>query len=282
MPPPSAFGALSDAILTGRSALPRDGRRAVSRRRGRRRRSAPVLSLGARVPGGVLRRDGDRAGRAGFDAVIGNPPWDMIRADAGSADARSRARGDTGADRCASRATPASTRAQSDGHANRYQLFVERAVALTRPGGRIGLVLPSGLVDRPRQRAAAPAAVLALRRRRARRLRQPPRRLSDSSQRPLPAADGDTRPADAPRSRCRLGETDPAVLESIGDEPADDVAVVSGSASRRRCSSGSPGDDLALPDLRSADRSRDRRAGRGAVPAARRASAAGRRASAAS
>ena len=36
-------------------------------------------------------------------------------------------------------------RAQSDGHANRYQLFVERAIALTRPGGRIGLVLPSGL-----------------------------------------------------------------------------------------------------------------------------------------
>ena len=35
--------------------------------------------------------------------------------------------------------------AQSGGHANRYQLFVERAIALTRHGGRIGLVLPSGL-----------------------------------------------------------------------------------------------------------------------------------------
>ena len=35
--------------------------------------------------------------------------------------------------------------AQSDGHANRYQLFVERAMALTRRGGRLGLVLPSGL-----------------------------------------------------------------------------------------------------------------------------------------
>jgi hypothetical protein len=31
------------------------------------------------------------------------------------------------------------------GHANRYQLFLERAVALTKPGGRLGLVLPSGL-----------------------------------------------------------------------------------------------------------------------------------------
>src|SRR5205807_10583969 len=35
--------------------------------------------------------------------------------------------------------------AQSAGHANRYQLFVERAIALTRDGGRLGLVLPSGL-----------------------------------------------------------------------------------------------------------------------------------------
>ena len=35
--------------------------------------------------------------------------------------------------------------AQSSGHANRYQLFVERAVALARDGGRLGLLLPSGL-----------------------------------------------------------------------------------------------------------------------------------------
>ena len=45
---------------------------------------------------------------------------------------------------------------QSDGHANRYQLFVERAIALTRAGGRFGLVLPVRPRDRPRQRAAAP------------------------------------------------------------------------------------------------------------------------------
>ena len=46
--------------------------------------------------------------------------------------------------------------AQSDGHANCYQLFVERAVALTRAGGRVGLVLPGGARDRQWQRAAAP------------------------------------------------------------------------------------------------------------------------------
>ena len=33
---------------------------------------------------------------------------------------------------------------QGNGHANLYQLFLERAVTLTRRGGRVGMVLPSG------------------------------------------------------------------------------------------------------------------------------------------
>ena len=37
-------------------------------------------------------------------------------------------------------------RLQADGHANLYQLFTERALQLVRPGGRIGLLLPSGLL----------------------------------------------------------------------------------------------------------------------------------------
>ena len=39
---------------------------------------------------------------------------------------------------------PESIEAQSKGHGNHYQLFAERAVSLLRPGGRLGLVLPSG------------------------------------------------------------------------------------------------------------------------------------------
>jgi hypothetical protein len=35
--------------------------------------------------------------------------------------------------------------AQSDGHANCYQLFTERSLALCRAEGRVGLVLPSGI-----------------------------------------------------------------------------------------------------------------------------------------
>jgi hypothetical protein len=65
----------------------------------------------------------------GFDAVIGNPPWGMVRGDL---------------------ALPFYSRSglyslQGRGHANRYQLFLERALRLIRPGGRVGLILPSGI-----------------------------------------------------------------------------------------------------------------------------------------
>jgi hypothetical protein len=73
----------------------------------------------------------------GFDAVIGNPPWEMLRADHGrsSADALLRFSRDAGV-----------YHAQSRGHANQYQLFVERALTLLRPGGRLGLLVPAGLL----------------------------------------------------------------------------------------------------------------------------------------
>ena len=66
---------------------------------------------------------------AGFDAVIGNPPWQMPRSDAYIGFIR-------GSGVYAS---------QGGGHPNRYQWFVERAWQLTRPGGRFGLIVPSGL-----------------------------------------------------------------------------------------------------------------------------------------
>ena len=89
-------------------------------------------------------RTGRRLARPGFDAVVGNPPWDMLRADHGSPESRAD-------DRRIVSSTVRFTRdsgvysAQSDGHANRYQLFLERTLDLTRSGGRFGLVLPSGL-----------------------------------------------------------------------------------------------------------------------------------------
>jgi hypothetical protein len=80
---------------------------------------------------------------AGFDAVVGNPPWDMLRADAGSAIDRAASRAST---RAALRFCRSGVyRLQGGGHVNRYQLFLERALQLTRPGGRIGAILPSGI-----------------------------------------------------------------------------------------------------------------------------------------
>jgi hypothetical protein len=90
----------------------------------------------------------DAAGRrrvdGGFDAVLGNPPWDMLRADSGSRDARDADRARTAPLRRFFRSSGIYT-AQGMGHANRYQLFLERTLQLTRPGGRFGLILPSGI-----------------------------------------------------------------------------------------------------------------------------------------
>ena len=57
---------------------------------------------------------------AGFDAVIGNPPWSIVRASKGY-------------------------RTHTTGHPNSYQLFLDRSLQLVKGGGRIGLVLPSGI-----------------------------------------------------------------------------------------------------------------------------------------
>jgi Eco57I restriction-modification methylase len=88
--------------------------------------------------------DGRRDPEAGFDAVIGNPPWDALRADTGDRAAREQARPNRRA-RLRFFRDAGMYRLQSAGHVNRYQLFLERALQLARPGGRVGLILPSGL-----------------------------------------------------------------------------------------------------------------------------------------
>jgi hypothetical protein len=88
--------------------------------------------------------DGQSRPSSGFDAVIGNPPWEMLRGDRGDVATRRLAQ------QAASRLTDFARSSgiymlQGDGHANMYQLFLERALSLVRGGGRLGLVLPSGL-----------------------------------------------------------------------------------------------------------------------------------------
>ena len=90
--------------------------------------------------------DGRPRGDGGFDAVLGNPPWDMVRGDSGTDSTRNERRAD--ARRMTDFARESGVyKVDSRVHANRYQLFVERAWQLLRPGGRMGLVLPSGVVS---------------------------------------------------------------------------------------------------------------------------------------
>jgi hypothetical protein len=89
-------------------------------------------------------RDGRRDPACGFDAVLGNPPWDALRADTGDAAARARSRPNRLA-RLRFLRESGVYRLQGQGHVNQYQLFLERALAILRPGGRLGMILPSGL-----------------------------------------------------------------------------------------------------------------------------------------
>jgi len=245
--PASAFGSLTDAILTGRCVLP-------SRTADRYLEEADAIGESRRLfhwelefPEVFFYRDGGRRPDAGFDAVIGNPPWDVIRADQGGADARSRARMD---------ATPVVrfTRdsgvysAQSDGHPNRYQLFVERAIALTARGGRLGLVLPSGF--------ATDHGSAALRRLMFSQCHVDAIVGMDNHRGVFPIHRGVrfllvTAGGGAPTDRiaCRLDLDDPAALESIGDDMSDTRFPVHVSPALLTRISG-PG--LALPHLRSA------------------------------
>ncbi len=245
--PSSAFASLSDAALSGRGALP-------ERTATRYLEAADAVADTRRFfhwelefPEVFFDRDGSRLSRAGFDAVIGNPPWDMIRADTGGAEARSSARLDM---KPLIRFTRDSGvyRGQSDGHANRYQLFVERAIALARPGGRLGLVLPSGL--------ATDQGSASLRRMLFSRCHVDALVGMDNRRGVFPIHRSVrfllmTASAGGPTGRvaCRLDLGDPGELESIGDETLEAQFPVHVSPALLERISG-PG--LALPNLRSA------------------------------
>ena len=125
---------------------------------------------------GVWRRWQDARPEGGFDAVIGNPPWDRIKlqevewfatrapalARASTAAARRagirrlREEGDPLAadfDAAKARADNLGRLVRASGHypllgggdVNLYSLFVERAMGLAKPDGFVGLLTPSGI-----------------------------------------------------------------------------------------------------------------------------------------
>jgi hypothetical protein len=242
-PPPGSplFAELCDAVLHGRSSLP-------SQTSGRFLTHATALAARHRFhhwplafPEVFWTEDGEPRADGGFDAVLGNPPWDMVRGDSGDGDVRSGRRAD--AQRFTDFARESGVyRVETRAHVNRYQLFVERALQLVRPGGRIGLVLPSGMMT---DAGAAPLR----------------RHLFDRTE--VDALTGlDNRGGIFPIHRsvrfvlmtctaggatqtiaCRFGITDPDDLE----RPAGAPLVVT----RRLLSRLSGDDDLAVPELTS-------------------------------
>ncbi len=145
--PPGAavFAELCDVVMRGRSALPGatstrliDHAAALAARH--RFHHWPLA-----FPEVFWDAQGEPLADGGFDAVIGNPPWDMVRGDSGDGDVRSGRKADAHHFTDFVRESGV-YRVEARAHVNRYQLFVERALQLVRPGGRVGLVLPSGLV----------------------------------------------------------------------------------------------------------------------------------------
>lgn len=138
-PGPAAFVALVDGLLNRHASLPRQTARGLLERgrgvAGRER----FFHWELEFPEVFHGSDGAPLATPGFDAVLGNPPWEMLRGDRGGNDEGARltrfAR-DSGI-----------YRLQGKGHANLYQLFVERSIAILRDGGRLGLVLPSGIAS---------------------------------------------------------------------------------------------------------------------------------------
>ncbi len=83
-------------------------------------------------------------GRGGFDAVIANPPWEMLRGDLGTTKDRAERRSDIAPlMRFVHRS---GVYRDTGGHVNSYQLFLERMLQLVRTGGRIGCLLPGGIL----------------------------------------------------------------------------------------------------------------------------------------
>jgi hypothetical protein len=246
--PAAAFSALSDAIVSGAGALPPALADRYLRRADEAARARRLFHWELEFPEVFFGSDGRRLENAGFHAVIGNPPWDMMRADAGSAESREQTRTEIAPVLRFAHDSGIYT-AQSKGHANRYQLFTERALALARHGGRIGLVLPAGL--------ATDQGSAALRR----------RLLSDCDVDALVSFDNQRGVFPIHRSvrfhlitatrgfptrviACRPAERDPAALETTGDEPPAasawfPVRITPGLIHRLS------GDDLAIPDFRS-------------------------------
>ena len=226
--PSAAFVAIADRLLHASATLPARAIDAYLNAATEAARAHSFFHWELECPEVFFDEAGGRRADAGFDAVIGNPPWNIVHVDSA---AFLRFTRDAG-----------SYQAHGHGHANRYQMFVERAVALTRAGGRIGLVLPWGF--------AADHGSAALRRFVMSRTAIDAMIAIDNHRGVFPihrsvrftllsaTAGGPTRDI-----ACAFGIEDPATLESIEDDPSNPRRVRLSQSVLQRLS----GDALGVP-----------------------------------
>ena len=127
-PSSSEIRAVVDALVRGDRTLRVEHMRAWLERAREIARSGRFFHWPLEFADVFYDAEGKRKPRAGFDAVIGNPPWDVVRTDRRSLLSFVRESGHY--------------RASTRGHLNLYQPFVELGLRLLRPAGRLGLVLP--------------------------------------------------------------------------------------------------------------------------------------------
>ena len=245
--PAAAFAALSDALLGRNGSLAEATERALLSRVEATSAAKRLFHWELEFPEVFFGSDGLRRSDAGFDAVVGNPPWDMVRAD--TEERRPQTRNESIAlVRFARDSGVYDTR--TDGHVNRYQLFVERAMALARPGGRIGLVLPSGMLT---DSGSAPLRRSLFSRCAVERLvgfdnRSATFPIHRSVKFVLLSAQSGGRTGEI---ACRFGETDPAALEGAADSDGRPSPVWFSTRLTPTLLAHLSGADLSVPDLRS-------------------------------
>jgi hypothetical protein len=183
----------------------------------------------------------------GFDAVLGNPPWEVLRADEGEDERRADARASVGQLTSFVRDSGIYT-SSGRGHPNSYQLFVERALQQLRPGGRFGMVVPGGLMTDQRSGGLRRAL------------------LNGTTLDPIVGFENragifpihrGTRfvllagrhGGSTPRLRCRFGLTDPTTLDDLPDLLEDDPPAWSSIRIDRTLIEGWDPEHLTIPEV---------------------------------
>ena len=245
--PPSAavFRAVVEHVLRGSGPLPAGAADAVAATGRDLGRAQRFFHWPLELPEVFFDGLGRDLPDAGFDAVIGNPPWEVLRGGSGEANA--------GARRSVTRFTRDAGlyRAQSHGHANQYQMFVERAVDLLAPGGRLGVVVPAGLAS---DHGSAPLRELLIRQCALERIVGFDNRAGifpiHRSVRFLlvTARKGGT----TSNIRCRFGLRSPAELEALAEQAVTDPSGAWPVTLTPRVIERLSGPGLAIPDLRCA------------------------------